>query len=173
MDRDSTDWPVAIGRAARRSGVSAKMIRHYEALGLLAPVGRTESGYRQYGANDIHTLRFIKRARDLGFSMQDIASLVNLWHDRQRASGHVKQIADKHLQHLRHRIEQLQSMERTLLVLTQGCHGNDRPDCPILEDLAQDAPLTHFTHASHSPHEADKPRGHTENLSTPQGKDLK
>lgn len=131
------DWPVHIGEAATLSGVSAKMVRHYEALGLLAPMGRTDSGYRLYNAADVHTLRFIKRARDLGFSMADIGELVGLWNDQQRASAQVKQIAQRHVLALRERIEQLQAMERSLQHLTQCCQGNDRPDCPILDDLAR------------------------------------
>lgn len=135
-----TVWPVHIGQAAQRSGVSAKMVRHYESLGLLAPVGRTDCGYRLYSAADVHTLRFIKRARDLGFSMTDIRELVGLWHDKARASVQVKQIAQRHREALRQRIEQLQAMERSLQQLTHCCHGDDRPDCPILDDLAG-APL--------------------------------
>lgn len=135
-----TVWPVHIGQAAQRSGVSAKMVRHYESLGLLAPVGRTDSGYRLYSAADVHTLRFIKRGRDLGFSMTDIRELVGLWHDKARASVQVKQIALRHREALRQRIEQLQAMERSLQQLTHCCHGDDRPDCPILDDLAG-APL--------------------------------
>jgi Cu(I)-responsive transcriptional regulator len=129
-------WPVHIGQAATLSGVSAKMVRHYESLGLLAPVGRTDSGYRLYSAVDVHTLRFIKRARDLGFSMPDIGELVGLWHDKARASAQVKGIAQRHVQALRQRIEQLQAMERSLQHLMHCCQGNDRPDCPILDDLA-------------------------------------
>lgn len=132
----ASGWPVHIGQAAALSGVSAKMVRHYESLGLLAPVGRTDSGYRLYSAADVHTLRFIKRARDLGFSMPDIGELVGLWHDKGRASAQVKGIAQRHVQALRQRIEQLQAMERSLQHLTHGCQGNDRPDCPILDDLA-------------------------------------
>jgi len=94
---------VSIGEAARLSGVSARMVRHYEGLGLLPPVARTESGYRQYGDADIHTLRFIKRSRDLGFSMEEIAELVGLWHNRRRASASVKRIAQKHLGELEQR----------------------------------------------------------------------
>ena len=131
-----TDWPVQIGVAAQRSGVSAKMVRHYEALGLLAPVERSEGGYRLYSAADVHTLRFIKRARDLGFSMADIAELVGLWLQPGRTSAQVKQIAQRHMGALRQRIEQLQAMERSLQHLTRCCHGDDRPDCPILDDLA-------------------------------------
>lgn len=128
--------PVQIGQAAQQSGVSSKMIRHYESLGLLPPIHRSDGGYRLYSDNDIHTLRFIKRARDLGFSMDDIAELVNLWHNRQRSSAQVKKIADSHLQRLRERIAQLQAMERSLEQLTACCQGNERPDCPILDDLA-------------------------------------
>jgi len=135
--RPSASWPVQIGVAAQRSGVSAKMVRHYEALGLLAPVGRSEGGYRLYSAADVHTLRFIKRARDLGFSMADIAELVGLWLGGKRTSAQVKQIAQRHMAMLHQRIEQLQAMERSLRHLTDGCHGDARPECPILDDLAR------------------------------------
>ena len=128
---------MQIGQAAQQSGVSSKMIRHYESLGLLPPIHRSDGGYHLYSDNDIHTLRFIKRARDLGFSMDDIAELVNLWHNRQRSSAQVKKIADSHLQRLRERIAQLQAMERSLEQLTACCQGNERPDCPILDDLAR------------------------------------
>ena len=129
-------FPVNIGQAAALSGVSAKMLRHYESLGLLGRVTRTDSGYRQYGAADVHTLRFIKRSRDMGFSMAEIAELVNLWHDRRRASASVKTIAQKHLDELNGRIEAMQAMQRTLQDLLHHCHGDERPDCPILDDLA-------------------------------------
>ena len=128
--------PLAIGQAARASGVSAKMVRHYESLGLLGDVARTESGYRQYGAADVHTLRFIRRGRDLGFSMAEIAELVSLWHDRSRASGDVKHIAQQHLDDLDARIAAMQAMRQTLRALMHDCHGDHRPDCPILDDLA-------------------------------------
>lgn len=127
---------VAIGEAAQRSGVSARMVRHYEGLGLLPAVARTESGYRQYGEADIHTLRFIKRSRDLGFSMEEIAELVGLWHNRRRASASVKRIAQKHLGELEQRIADMQAMRNTLSHLVHCCHGDARPDCPILDDLA-------------------------------------
>ncbi len=129
-------FPVSIGEAARRSGVSAKMLRHYESLGLLGRVHRTDSGYRQYTETDVHTLRFIKRCRDLGFSMAEIAELVNLWQNRRRASASVKRIAQKHMDELAARIEALQTMQRTLEGLLHHCHGDERPDCPILDDLA-------------------------------------
>ena len=128
--------PVAIGAAARASGVSAKMVRHYEALGLLGAVARTDAGYRQYTPADVHTLRFIKRARDLGFSMAEIAELVSLWHDRQRASADVKRIAQTHVAELEKRIQAMQDMRRTLQNLLHHCHGDERPDCPILDQLA-------------------------------------
>ena len=130
------NWPVHIGQAATLSGISAKMVRHYESLGLLAPVGRTDSGYRLYSAADVHTLRFIKRARDLGFPMADIHELADLWRDRSRSSAQVKRIAQRHRQTLRQRIDQLEAMERSLEQLTRCCHGDARPDCPILDDLA-------------------------------------
>ena len=128
--------PVAIGAAARASGVSAKMVRHYEALGLLGAVARTDAGYRQYTPADVHTLRFVKRARDLGFSMAEIAELVSLWHDRRRASADVKRIAQTHVAELEKRIQAMQDMRRTLQNLLHHCHGDERPDCPILDNLA-------------------------------------
>ena len=128
---------LATDEAARLSGVSARMVRHYEGLGLLPAVARTESGYRQYNDADIHTLRFIKRSRDLGFSMEEIAELVGLWHNRRRASSSVKRIAQKHLGELEQRIADMQSMRSTLAHLVHCCHGDARPDCPILDDLSQ------------------------------------
>lgn len=133
---DNMQWPVAIGEAARLSTVSAKMVRHYESLGLLSKVARTDSGYRQYTQADVRSLQFIKRARDLGFSMAEIAELVGLWHNRQRASASVKRIAQKHVDELTQRIEAMQAMQRTLAGLLNHCHGDERPDCPILDDLA-------------------------------------
>jgi Cu(I)-responsive transcriptional regulator len=112
------------------------MLRHYESLGLLPQVGRTDSGYRLYGETEVHTLRFIKRARDLGFSMDEITELVGLWQDRRRASASVKRIAQRHADDLARRIAAMVSMQETLLHLIHGCHGDERPDCPILDDLA-------------------------------------
>jgi Cu(I)-responsive transcriptional regulator len=126
-----------IGRAAEQSGVSVKMIRHYEAIGLLPPPARTFANYRIYGPNDVHTLRFIKRARTLGFSMGDIKELVGLWKNKARSSAAVKKIAGKHLEELERKIAELQSMAATLEHLTKHCHGDQRPECPILEDLAR------------------------------------
>lgn len=133
-------WPVNIGEAARLSGVSSKMVRHYESLGLLPRVGRTDSGYRQYSEAEVHTLRFIKRARDLGFSMAEIAELVGLWQNRRRASANVRRIAQKHADELAQRIQAMQSMQRTLKHLIHCCQGDERPDCPILDDLAGSLP---------------------------------
>lgn len=127
-----------IGLAAKASGVSVKMIRHYEAIGLLREVARTQSNYRVYGDADVHTLRFIKRARTLGFSIDDIRELLSLWQNKGRSSAAVKKVAAGHMADLKKRIEEMQAMVATLEHLTQHCHGDHRPDCPILEDLAGD-----------------------------------
>jgi MerR family copper efflux transcriptional regulator len=125
-----------IGEAAKASGVTAKMIRHYEDNGLIAKAGRTESGYRVYREADVHVLRFIRRARDLGFSLAEIKGLLGLWGNRRRASADVKKLALGHVADLDAKITEMQSMRRTLLKLAEHCHGDDRPDCPILDDLA-------------------------------------
>ena len=128
--------PLNIGQASARSGVSAKMIRHYESLGLLPVVQRTDAGYRQYGEREVHTLRFIHRARTLGFSMAEIAELLKLWQNQRRASADVKRIAMAHVADLEQRIAEMQSMKQTLTHLAHCCQGNNRPDCPILTELA-------------------------------------
>ena len=128
--------PLNIGQASARSGVSAKMIRHYESLGLLPVVRRTDAGYRQYGEREVHTLRFIHRARTLGFSMAEIAELLKLWQNKRRASADVKRIAMAHVADLEQRIAEMQSMKQTLTHLAHCCQGNSRPDCPILTGLA-------------------------------------
>jgi Cu(I)-responsive transcriptional regulator len=128
-----------IGEAATLSGVSAKMVRHYESLGLLPRVARTESGYRRYGMAEVHTLQFIRRARELGFSMAEIGALLKLWQNRRRASADVKRIAQQHMADLDRRIAEMTGMRRTLEHLVHGCQGNERPDCPILEELADPA----------------------------------
>jgi MerR family copper efflux transcriptional regulator len=128
-------WPVSIGAAARLSGISPKMLRHYESLGLLGGVARTGSNYRQYSENDVHTLCFIRRSRDMGFGLDDIAELVGLWQNRQRSSASVQRVAAKHLKELDQRIEALQAMQRTLSDLLRRCPGDHRPQCPILDDL--------------------------------------
>ncbi len=125
-----------IGEAAALSGVSAKMIRHYESIGLLAPAARTFAGYRLYPDNDVHRLRFIKRARLLGFPIKQIEILLGLWDNRTRASSEVKKLARAHADDLGRKIEEMQAMQQTLLDLARRCHGDDRPECPILEDLA-------------------------------------
>ncbi len=133
--------PMNIGEAARASGVSAKMIRHYEAVGLVAAAARSGSGYRQYTDADVHTLRFIRRARDLGFSMAEIAELLKLWQNRRRASADVKRIALAHVADLERRMAEMAAMKQTLEHLAACCHGDHRPDCPILDELGQEAPI--------------------------------
>ena len=128
--------PFNIGEAASRSGVSAKMVRHYESLGLLPEVARTDAGYRQYTDSNVHTLRFIRRARDLGFSMAEIAELLKLWQNKRRASADVKHIALAHVADLERRIAEMAAMKQTLQHLAHCCQGNSRPDCPILTELA-------------------------------------
>lgn len=125
-----------IGQAARHSGLSAKMIRYYESIGLLRPARRSDSGYRLYGPQDLHSLAFIKRSRDLGFSLDEVAKLLTLWQDRQRASADVKALATQHIDALNRRIEELVNLRDTLGELVAHCQGDDRPDCPILKDLA-------------------------------------
>jgi Cu(I)-responsive transcriptional regulator len=125
-----------IGRASSASGVSVKMIRHYEAIGLLPKVARTLANYRVYTLNDVHVLRFIRRARDLGFSMDEIKELLGLWRNKSRSSAAVKRIAAKHIEDLKLKIAELESMVQTLEHLTKHCHGDHRPECPILDDLA-------------------------------------
>jgi len=125
-----------IGEAANASGVSAKMIRYYESIGLISAPRRTESNYRVYGSEDVHTLRFIKRARTLGFSVEETATLLNLWRDKTRASADVKQVALSHIDELETKIAELQGMVKTLKHLADCCGGNNRPSCPILDDLA-------------------------------------
>lgn len=126
---------VNIGEAAGLAGVTPKMVRHYESLGLLPKVHRTDSGYRVYTEKEVHTLRFIKRSRDLGFSMAEIAELVKLWQDRRRPSASVKKVAAAHVEELDRKIKEMESMRKTLRHLIHCCRGDDRPDCPILEDL--------------------------------------
>lgn len=124
-----------IGEAASASGVSAKMIRYYEQAGLIPPALRTESGYRTYTQADVHRLRFIRRARDLGFSVAEIRDLLSLWNDRTRHSADVKRLAQAHIAELEERIQQLRQMADTLQTLINSCAGDERPDCPILARL--------------------------------------
>ncbi|KXJ64078.1 MerR family transcriptional regulator [Achromobacter xylosoxidans] len=124
-----------IGQAAKQSGISAKMIRYYESIGLIGPAVRTDSGYRVYSDQDLNTLRFVRRARDLGFSVEQMNELLALWKDRSRASADVKRIALEHVDELERKAESLREMAATLKHLAQHCHGDERPDCPILENL--------------------------------------
>lgn len=126
-----------IGEASRASKVSAKMIRYYEQIGLIPPIGRTDSGYRAYTRDDVHRLHFIRRARDLGFSVAEITDLVGLWNDRSRQSADVKRLAEQHMAELDRRIESMLEMAETLKALIRRCAGDERPDCPILHTLAQ------------------------------------
>lgn len=129
-----------IGEAARTTGVSAKMIRYYEEIGLIPAVTRTPSGYRAYLESDIHRLIFVRRARDLGFSVKEIADLLSLWGDRSRHSADVKRIAQAHIEDLRQKIAELRKMVDSLQVLVDCCAGDERPDCPILENLEREIP---------------------------------
>lgn len=136
MQQTPISYPVNIGDAAAATGVSAKMIRHYEEIGLIPPLKRSHSGYRVYAKADVHMLRFIRRARNLGFSVKQIEALLSLWRDRRRASSKVKALALAHMAELDARILELTEMRRTLEHLAGQCHGDERPDCPILEDLS-------------------------------------
>ncbi|MES2627041.1 MAG: Cu(I)-responsive transcriptional regulator [Pseudomonadota bacterium] len=126
-----------IGQAAKASGISSKMLRHYEAIGLIKNSQRTLSGYRTYSENDIRTLRFIKQARILGFSLEQIGQLMSLWQDRSRASADVKALAQVHIRELTDKINELSSMRDALETLVHACHGDERPDCPILLGLSE------------------------------------
>jgi MerR family copper efflux transcriptional regulator len=125
-----------IGEAAKASGVSAKMIRHYESVGLFPQAARTESGYRQYTPKDLNTLRFIRQSRDLGFSIEQIRELLGLWQNRRRSSRQVRALAQAHIEELEQKLQELQAMKATLEHLVHCCHGDDRPDCPIIDSLA-------------------------------------
>jgi MerR family copper efflux transcriptional regulator len=131
-----------IGQAAKATGVSAKMIRHYEEVGLVPAPSRTDAGYRQYTEAEVHTLRFIRQARDLGFSIHEIGELVSLWHNRKRPSRLVKALAQAHIQALEQKAQELLTMKSTLEHLVHCCHGDDRPECPILETLANEQPAS-------------------------------
>ena len=132
--------PMNIGEAAKASGVSAKMVRHYESVGLFPEAARTEAGYRQYSTVEVNTLRFIRQARDLGFSIEQIRELLGLWQNRKRPSRQVKALAQAHIAELDEKLKELQAMRSTLAHLVHCCHGDDRPDCPIIDALAHDAP---------------------------------
>lgn len=125
-----------IGEAAKISGVNAKLIRHYESIGIIPKASRSEAGYRTYTEADVHILSFVKRSRGLGFSMKEIKKLVSLWRNKVRASSEVKALALKHVDEMEQKILELQEMVKTLRHLARNCHGDGRPDCPILNDLA-------------------------------------
>lgn len=125
-----------IGQVAKLSDVSAKTIRYYESIGLIPKAARGENGYRDYSERDVEILRFIKRSRNLGFSVEDVSNLLDLWQNKQRASADVKAVALKHIEEVENRIQELVSIRDTLKTLTECCHGDDRPDCPILQGLA-------------------------------------
>lgn len=132
----ATTGGVTIGDAAKASGVNAKLIRYYESIGLIPQAGRTASGYRLYSPAEVHVLRFVRRARGLGFSIEQIQTLVGLWRDRDRSSAEVKRVAQAHMDELEAKIAELTAMRDSLRRLAEACHGDDRPDCPILHDLA-------------------------------------
>lgn len=146
-----------IGEAASASGVSAKMIRHYEGIGLLPPAGRTGAGYRQYADKDVSMLRFIRHSRDLGFPLDRIRELLDLWQDRKRSSRQVKSLAQAHLAQLDEKLKELGQMKATLEHLVACCHGDDRPDCPIIESLESDLEVA-APHAKHGGAGALQPR---------------
>ena len=130
---------MRIGEAARRSGMAAKTIRFYEEAGLIAPAPRTDSGYREFSDDDVRRLRFIHRARDLGFSVGEVGRLLSLWSDRERASADVKRLALEHVERIEAKMTELHSMRSAILHLADRCHGDDRPECPILDGLAGEA----------------------------------
>ncbi len=136
-DAARTAGYCTIGEAAKATGISAKMIRYYESVGLIPEAARTFTGYRMYGSDDLHTLRFIRRARDLGFSIEQIKTLLSLW-QQQRPSAEVRRVALGHIAKLEQKIQALDAMRQTLLHLVEHCHGDHRPSCPILEELARD-----------------------------------
>lgn len=147
-----------IGQAAQLSAVSAKMIRHYESIGLIPAAGRSVAGYRLYRDSDLHRLRFIKRSRSLGFSIKQIETLLGLWDNRSRESAEVKRLALSHAAELADKIREMQAMQLTLEQLAQRCHGDDRPDCPILQDLAAQDDGAEGACAQTGAAESEKPR---------------
>lgn len=126
-----------IGQASKTSGISQRMIRHYEAIGLIPKAARRDSGYRDYDERDVHTLKFIARSRDLGFPIEEIGKLLTLWQDRGRASAEVKTLALARVEELKRKERELHEMRRTLEHLARSCHGDDRPDCPIIDELGR------------------------------------
>ena len=129
-------YPMNISEAAAATGISAKMIRHYESIGLIPAPSRSLAGYRNYSENEVHTLRFIRHARNLGFSMAQIGELLGLWRNQRRSSSKVRDLAQAHIAELEQKIREMTAMKATLAHLVHCCRGDDRPDCPILENLA-------------------------------------
>lgn len=125
-----------IGEASDRSGVSAKMIRYYESVGMLPSAARRPNGYRDYGDQDVAVLQFVRRTRDLGFSLEEVSALLALWSDKKRSSREVKKLAEKHIAELERRVREMRAVMKTLRGLARNCHGDERSDCPILDDLA-------------------------------------
>jgi len=132
---------MKIGALSRLTDLPAKTIRYYESIGLIANAARSDNGYRQYSQTDIATLTFVSRARGLGFSLRQVAELLTLWQDRDRSSAQVKALAVNHIHAVERKISELESLRATLVDLTERCQGDDRPDCPILDNLAQSAPI--------------------------------
>lgn len=155
-----------IGKAAELSGISAKMIRYYESVGLLKPAGRTPGGYRDYTDQDVAILQFVQRARALGFAVKDIGNLLALWRRRSRSSAQVKTIATGHIAEIDRRIAQLQSIKATLSKLVDCCHGDERPDCPILDDLASGRAAPDDAKPAHA-------CGHALRVKRPRGQDIR
>ena len=149
-----------IGEAAKSSGVSAKMIRHYESVGLFPEASRTDSGYRQYTDKEVSTLRFIRQSRDLGFSLEQIRELLGLWQNRRRSSRQVRALAQAHLEELNSKLRELQEMKATLEHLVHCCHGDDRPDCPIIETLQSTVPVVNEEHGHSNGHSGLQPGKH-------------
>lgn len=156
------DKTMNIGQASRFSGVSAKMIRYYEKVGLIPKAIRSDGGYRNYSFHDAHSLCFIRRARDLGFSIDQIAQLLVLWRDRDRACAHVREMALSHVAGLKTKIAELQAIAQKLEHLTSQCTGDDRPDCPILRNLAEQPTRAVTEKLSHP-----RPRTHRFGIDTP------
>lgn len=147
-----------IGQAATATGVSAKMIRHYESVGLLADATRTDSGSRQYGDEDVQTRRFIRHSRDLGFPIAEIGQLLSLWRDKSRPSREVKALAREHIRELEEKAQELLAMKAALEHLVHGCRGDDRPDCPIIEGLQTGSPILPSTVTPRAPRRPDARR---------------
>ena len=137
---------LTIGEVARQAGIRASAIRYYESIGLIDSATRTDSGYRVYGDKELHTLRFVRRARDLGFSVEQMHELLALWRDRDRASADVKRVALSHVEGLERKAAELQQMADTLRHLAEHCKGNNRPECPIIEGLGGEKPVTESHH---------------------------